>query len=157
MQFRLVEKPMLCQFTFDQTDRKSCGINRNIKFLQKIRYTSYMVFVPMGYDKTFDLVCISFHIRKIRYYRIYSEKLGPGESQTAVNNEHIPCVFVNGHVFTDFVHTAQKRNPDMFCCPASCFSRGSFRCFFSDFAVSIHALLGIPFSRSALIRSRILF
>ncbi len=69
-----------------------------------------MVLMTVGYDKTLYPIGIFDHIAEIRDDYVDAGHFVIGEGHPAVDNKHIVAVFVNRHVFADFVKTAQRND-----------------------------------------------
>ena len=122
-----------------------------------------MILVAMGNYKPPYLINILCYISEIGNNRINTEQLRARKCKPAINDKHIIAVFINRHILADFIHTAEKCNLNALLLLFSVFACLCFfgsRCalgLFSDLTVSVIALCGIPFSRSALIGGHILF
>lgn len=67
-----------------------------------------MIFMPVRYDKAFDLISVCSEVAEIRQYNIYAVHAFIRETHAAVNNDYITAEFIHGHVLADLAETAKR-------------------------------------------------
>ena len=67
-----------------------------------------MVLVAVGYNNTPDLFGVLFDIGEIGNNQVDTRHILIGKRKTAVDDEHIVAVFIERHILSDFVYTAEE-------------------------------------------------
>ncbi len=67
-----------------------------------------MVLMAVGNKDAADFLLVTLYIGKIRNDKVDAEHVGLRKCESAVHNDHVPIIVVQGHVLTDFIQTAEK-------------------------------------------------
>ncbi len=116
------ESPFL-QLMLDQTHGEFRGIQRNIDFLNNVRYGADMIFMAVGEYKPLYLINIFLKIRNIRNDKIHTQHVILRKSKTAVNNNNAVTKLKCRYVHSDLLKTAQRYNPKLRFLSVFCFIR----------------------------------
>ena len=106
---------MLLQFELDQTEGKRRGMDGGVDCLQHIGQSADMVFMSVRNKEAAKLLLIFYEIGNVGNDEIDAVHIVLGKTEAAVNNDHILSVLQNGHVFSDFIQTAQRNNFQFIC------------------------------------------
>ena len=69
-----------------------------------------MIFMTVSENDTFYFFLVSLDICEVGNYHIDTEHFTVRECHSAVEQEHIVVTFKQGHIFSDLIKTAQKRD-----------------------------------------------
>ena len=103
------------QLQADQACGKAGAVDGHVDLTQNVRDCADVVLVTMGDKQTLDAALILNQIADIGDNTVDTVHVIAGESDAAVHDQNITAVFVDGHVFADFVQTAQRDNFQFFC------------------------------------------
>ena len=107
---RVAFDAVLLEFVLDKPNGDCSSVNWNINFFEKIRYSAYMILVPVGYDKSDNPLGILLYKRKVRNHNVDSVHIVFRKGHAAVYNQELIIVFEHGHILPDFIESAYRVN-----------------------------------------------
>jgi len=102
--------PPVFQLEPDQLDGQLVAVYRDTDVPAQPGQGADMVFVAMGQEDAFELMLVLHDIGKVGNDDVDAGHVVFRKSDAAVDDDHLVAVFVNGHVFADFAHAAQRDN-----------------------------------------------
>ena len=124
------QQAVLLKLALYKPDCQACGVYRNIKVAQQIRYCADVILMTVGHHHTLDLILVFKHIGEIGYYNIDTRGFLIREGHTAVYQEHIAVIFIQGYVLSYLPETAERYYfKRLFISCAAVFSGGIASCF----------------------------
>ncbi len=95
-----------CQFHFQQTPGKGCGINWRVNFFQNVANCSGMILMTMGDDDPFDFVTPLDQITEIWNDVVDTEHIILREHQAGIHDQNLVIVFIDHHIGAHFAQSA---------------------------------------------------
>ena len=105
-----LEEAVLFEFAFDEADRERRAVDRLVDEFQKVREAADVVLVAVRDDDALDAVLVALHIGEVRDDDVDAEHLRLREREAAVEDDHVPVIFEEGHVLSDLVQAAEERD-----------------------------------------------
>ncbi len=107
MKTDILDHVKLLEFILDETQGKSCGINRNGYLPEKIDKGTDMVFMGMGEHNPLDFVPICPNVFHFRNDNVNTEHVIFGKHQPCINNKNGLFILHHHHIQTNFTQTAK--------------------------------------------------
>ena len=89
-----------------QSERRT--VNGRVHFVQQIRQSPDVVFVPMRQENGAQAFPVFPHVGEIRNHDVHAQQFGVWEHDAAVHDEHGAVVFVRHHVHSELAQTAER-------------------------------------------------
>ena len=107
--------PVLPQLDIDEGQGQPSAVNGGGHLLKNIRRGADMVLVAMGEHIAAHPVFVGHQIGCVRNHQVNTQHILLGEDRAAVYHQDVIFVFKGGHVLANFVHAAQRNNPQFWC------------------------------------------
>ena len=99
---------MLLELTLDQSDCQTRAVDGHVDGFEHICKSADMVLVTVGDNDTLYALNILFKVSEIGKNEVYTEHIGVREGKTAVNEDNVVFVLVDGNILADFVKSAKE-------------------------------------------------
>jgi hypothetical protein len=103
-------KVVLFQLALGEAGRKMRTVDRDVEFLQDIRQSAQVIFVPVSQYYRSNGVPILFEEVKIRNANVYTVGVFLGESHARVKDEHFISVTHSHAIHPELADTAERDN-----------------------------------------------
>ena len=97
---------MFFELIFHQPKSEPGSVNRKFKFLQEIRYSSYMVFVSVSYHHSHYLFTVFYQISEVWNDDVDSVHFIFREAQSAVHYQYLAVTLQERHILSDLIESS---------------------------------------------------
>ena len=110
---RDVVHPVFLQLQVHQGHGQLRPVDMGRNLFQDVGRGADMILVPVGKKEAPDVVLFPNQVGHVRDDQIHPEHILLGKHAPAVHDDDVVLIFKNGHVLADFIHAAQRNNPEL--------------------------------------------
>ena len=107
---RVIQQVVLLQLQLNDGCGQRCGVDGNVQLTQHVRDSADVILMPMRNDHAADVIPVALQVRDVRNDHIHAVEALIRKAHTAVNQNDVFSILVDGQVFADFAQTAERND-----------------------------------------------